>query len=208
MQVKICGITNLEDALAAVEYGADALGFILDSKSPRCIHPEKVLDIIEKLPAFVTTVGVFTTGTTTHIRTIINFCGLDRVQFHGFFSFDTLELFTMEGIQVLKIKDENSLEQFKPAPARALLLDTYDEKMAGGSGICFDWELAIAAKRFGPIILAGGLTPNNIQEAIQKVQPYGVDVSSGVELKKGLKDHTKLKKFITLAKDYSSATSQ
>ncbi len=208
MQVKICGITNLDDALAALAYGADALGFILAPLSPRYIHPEKVFDIIEKLPAFITTVGVFTSGSDADIRTIINFCGLDRVQFHGTFSRETLELFAMEAIQVLKIKDASSLEQFKPAPARALLLDTYDEKMAGGSGICFDWELAIAAKQFGSIILAGGLTPDNIQEAIQKVHPYGVDVSSGVELKKGKKDRQKLRKFIELAKDHSSAASK
>lgn len=208
MQVKICGITNLDDALAAVEYGADALGFILAPLSTRYLHPEKVSDIIEKLPPFITTVGVFTSGTITSIQKTITTCGFDRVQFHGSFSSDILAGFSGRAIQVLKIKNANSLDQFKPAPARALLLDTYDEKMAGGSGICFDWELAIAAKRFGPIILAGGLTPDNVQEAIQKVAPYGVDVSSGVEWKKGKKDHQKVKEFIQLAKDYSSATSK
>lgn len=208
MQVKICGVTNLEDALAASEFGADALGFIFAPHSPRYIHPEKAAEIIKALPAFVTSVGVFTTGTIEDIQEIISFCRLDRVQFHGPFSYDIIEAFSNRAIQVLKIKDTSSLEQFKAAPARALLLDTYDKSLEGGSGICFDWQLAVAAKQFGPIILAGGLTPDNIQEAIQKVHPYGVDVSTGVELKKGKKDHRKLKKFIELAKEIQSAASK
>lgn len=208
MQVKICGITNIEDAFAAADCGADALGFIFAPKSPRYIAPEKAAEIIAKLPAFITTVGIFTSGTTTSIRETLKICGIDRLQFHGPFSADILSTYSRWAIQVLKVKDASSLEQFKPVPVRALLLDTYDEKMDGGSGICFDWQLAIAAKQFGKIILAGGLTPENIQEAIQKVRPYGVDVSSGVELKKRKKDHKKLKQFIELAKDLSSATSK
>ncbi len=201
MQVKICGITNLEDALAATAYGADVLGFIFAPQSPRYLSPEKAAEIICQLPAFVTTVGVFTSGTTASIRETVNTCGLDRVQFHGPFPLDMIEAFSNRAIQVLKIKDKHSLEQFRPGLARVLLLDTFDDTLAGGSGICFDWQLANQAKQFGNIILAGGLTSDNIQEAIQKVHPYGIDVSSGVEFKKGKKDHKKLKKFIELAKD-------
>ncbi len=201
MRVKICGITNLADALAAVSFGADALGFILASESPRCISPETASSIIKQLPPFVTTVGVITSGDEAAVHRMIHGIGLHLIQFHGDFPETTLRRFSHRAIQVLRVKDEGLLAPLSRLPVRAHLLDTYHEKQAGGSGIPFNWQIARKAAAHGNIILAGGLSPDNVQEAIRQARPYGVDVSSGVEAKKGKKDLVKLKKFIVLAKE-------
>ena len=200
MRVKICGITNLNDARAAVAFGADALGFILAPESPRCISPEAVSAIIKQLPPFVTCVGVITAGDEEAIHHSIHGIGLHLIQFHGDFPEKTLRRFSYRAIQVVRVKDERSLQQLSTLPVRAHLLDSYHEKMAGGSGITFNWQIARKAALRGNIILAGGLKPENVQEAILQVRPYGVDVSSGVEAEKGKKDHMKLKRFIAAAK--------
>ncbi len=201
MKVKICGITNLEDARAAIDFGADAIGLVFASDSPRFVSKEYAAEIIQRLPSFVTTVGVFTSMDEEEIAEVVAQCGIDRVQFHAAFPARTVQRFSQRAIQVIRVKDENSFKDMGEIPVRAFLLDTYHEKMAGGSGISFNWAIAGKAKFPGQIILAGGLRPENIQEAIRKVRPYGVDVSSGVEAEKGKKDHAKMKKFIRLAKE-------
>lgn len=200
MKVKICGITNLEDALAAVAYGADALGFIFAPESPRYVPVETAEEIISKLPPFVTTVGVITKAVTKEISDIVDICGVDLIQFHGAFPKGTIRPFSRRAIQVIRVKDKKSVDIRLPIPVRAILLDTYKRGVLGGSGASFNWDLAVAAKKLGNIILAGGLHPENVQEAIQKVQPYGVDASSGIEARKGKKDLNKLKQFIAAAK--------
>ncbi|MFQ5779528.1 MAG: phosphoribosylanthranilate isomerase [Nitrospiria bacterium] len=200
MKVKICGLTNLEDALAAVEYGADAVGFIFAPESPRFVSDDVVGEIVSKLPPFVTTVGVFASGGEKDFQHAINACGIDLIQLHGSFPPETLRAFSERAIQVIRIQDARSLDEAVSAPVRVILLDTYRKGVLGGGGVPFDWEIAIQAKRLGKIILAGGLTPDNVREAIEKVRPYGVDVSSGVEMGPGRKDHKKLKRFIEAAK--------
>ncbi|MFQ5780936.1 MAG: N-(5'-phosphoribosyl)anthranilate isomerase, partial [Nitrospiria bacterium] len=181
MKVKICGLTNLEDALAAVEYGADAVGFIFAPESPRFVSDRIVGKIVSKLPPFVTAVGVFASGGEKDFQHAIDACGIGLIQFHGSFLPETLRAFSGRAIQVIRIQDARSLDEAVSAPGRAILLDTYQKGVLGGGGVPFDWEIAIQAKRLGRIILAGGLTPDNVREAIEKVRPYGVDVSSGVE---------------------------
>ncbi|MFQ5587302.1 MAG: phosphoribosylanthranilate isomerase [Nitrospiria bacterium] len=200
MKVKICGITRLEDALAAAAFGGDALGFIFAPGSPRRVSVETVRRIVSALPPFVTTVGVFTEGTAMEIEKAVEESGVDMIQFHGPFEEKTIHHFSHQAIQVVKVKDAASLEAVQPVPCRAVLLDTYHKKMAGGSGLSFDWALARKAAGFGKIILAGGLTPENVQEAVRQAHPYAVDVSSGVEAAKGKKDLGKMKRFIAAAK--------
>ncbi|SPD76321.1 N-(5'-phosphoribosyl)anthranilate isomerase [uncultured Desulfobacterium sp.] len=191
MKVKICGITNIEDALKAVELGIDALGFIF-AKSPRKVEPEKAAGIIRSLPLFIKTVGVFVNEEPNRIRQIVDLCGLDIIQFHGDEPPEVLAEFAPRAIKAFRLKDESSLEPIKSyqGKVRATLLDTYSDNKFGGTGKTFDWGLAIKAKAFGiPLILSGGLSPDNIQEAIRAVQPYAVDVNSGVEEGPGKKDH-------------------
>jgi phosphoribosylanthranilate isomerase len=200
MRVKICGITNQEDALIAAEYGADAVGFIFAPESARFTPPETVRKIISSLPAFVTTVGVFTSGEEKDFRRAIEECGIDLIQFHGPFSPETIRPFASRAIKVVRVRDEKSLDETSFREARAVLLDTHHDQQLGGTGRPFDWNIAAKATRLGRILLAGGLTPENVEAAIAVVRPYGVDVSSGVELKKGKKDPLKVKRFIESAK--------
>ncbi len=201
VRIKICGITNLGDALAATEYGADALGFVFYSKSPRAITPETARDIISEIPPFVTTVGVFVDEKPTEIEKIITYTGVDVIQLHGSEAPTDCNLSKkiIKAIRVKELTDLEPLERYKTTVA--FLLDTYSPETFGGTGQVFNWDIAVEAKKYGRIILAGGLTPDNIEEAIIWVQPYGVDVVTGVEgNKKGIKDHKKLKLFIERAK--------
>ena len=190
--VKICGITDPKDAWIAVDCGAGALGFIF-ADSPRQIKPHKARDIINAVPPFVKTVGVFVNEDPTVIRNVKHYCGLDLVQLHGDESPDLCAELMPYAIKALRIKDESSLRRARPyrGKVRALLLDTYSKDKAGGTGETFDWQLAIKIKKLGvPIILAGGLGPSNINDAISIVRPYAVDVNSGVEKHPGKKSHT------------------
>lgn len=205
VRIKICGITNLEDALAAVEYGADALGFVLYNKSPRVINPKAIKEIVSQLPPFITTVGVFVNEKSSEIEKIVNYAGLNVIQLHGSESSEeTLNLIqgSKKVIKAIRVKDLTALEPLKKyGMVSAFLLDTYSPDIPGGTGQKFNWDIAQEAKGFGRIILSGGLTPENIEEAIRLVQPYGVDVSTGVEgSKKGIKDHKKLRLFIERAR--------
>jgi phosphoribosylanthranilate isomerase len=195
VKVKICGITNLEDASNAVELGADALGFIF-APSPRQIAPQKASEIIRAIPPLVKTVGVFVNEAPATIREVMQHCGLDLIQLHGDESPAFCDEFMPYAIKALRIKDESSLQlsQAYHGTIRALLLDTYSKDMVGGTGKTFDWELAVRIKNQGiPIILSGGLTPSNIAQAINTVRPYAVDVNSGIESYPGKKDYILMK---------------
>ena len=199
-RVKICGITNIEDAVAAAEYGADAIGFVFQPKSPRAITPETAKNIVSALPPFITTIGVFVNESKLEIERIIRYVGLNIVQLHGNEPPDACQL-NRKVIKAIRVKDLTDLEPLKRYDVSAFLLDTYSPHTMGGTGQIFNWDIAVEAKKFGRIILAGGLNHENIEEAIKWVRPYGIDVATGVESnKKGEKDHKKLKLFIEKAR--------
>jgi phosphoribosylanthranilate isomerase len=201
VKVKICGITNIDDAIAAVDFGADALGFVFFKGSPRYISPEDAAVIIKKLPPFITTIGVFVDETPKKIERIIIQTMVDIVQLHGNEPPESCNI-PKNLIKAIRVKSLQSLDPLNKYKDRvcAFLLDTFTPDVLGGTGQIFNWDIAIYAKQFGRIILAGGLTHNNVAEAIKRVRPYGVDVSSGIESKKGRKDHKKMKLFIEKAK--------
>ncbi len=201
VRVKICGITNLEDAVAAIDFGADALGFVFFEGSPRCVTVQQAESIICKLPPFVTTVGVFVDETPEIIRSSVVNAGIDVIQLHGEEKPEACH-FSLRSIKAIRIKSIDSLEPLKTfkSVVSAFLLDAYATDALGGTGQKFNWDIAVEAKQFGRIILAGGLTPDNVRDAILHVKPYGVDISSGVEREKGKKDHQKMKLFIGRAK--------
>jgi phosphoribosylanthranilate isomerase len=197
VRIKICGNTNLEDAILAAALGADALGFIFYPPSPRALAPEAARDIIAQLPPFVTTVGVFVDEEAATVRELAARVGLDWLQLHGQESPDYCRSLGRRVIKGFRIKDQSSLGDlgvYRDA-VQALLLDTYKKGQTGGTGESFDWQLAREARQFGPIILAGGLTPDNVALAIKTAQPQAVDVASGVEAAPGKKDPEKLQKF-------------
>lgn len=199
VRIKICGITNINDAFAAIEYGADALGFVFHPKSPRAVTPETAKKIVSALPPFITTVGVFVDKNKRETEKITQYVGLNVVQLHGS---ESPELCQMRNkvIKAIRVKDLTDLEPLKKYKVSAFVLDTYSPHTAGGTGQIFNWDIAAEAKNFGRIILAGGLNHENVEEAIRWVQPYGIDVASGVEgNEKGQKDHKKLKLFIEKA---------
>ena len=198
VEVKICGITECEDALRAVKLGAGALGFIF-APSPRQILPEAARRIIQAIPPFVKTVGVFVNEEADTIREHINYCGLDLVQLHG----NESPVFCRElmpyTIKAFRIKDDSSLQMCTAyqANVRAVLLDTYAKDKIGGTGKTFDWQLAIKIKEAGtPVILSGGLGPANIEEAIRVARPYAVDVNRGVEERPGKKSYRMMKELM------------
>ncbi len=200
VKVKICGITNPEDARAVVDAGADAIGFVFYERSPRCINPALAAKIIATLPPFVQTVGLFVNEETEKINWTADYCGLDVVQLHGNETpEDCLEI-NRRVIKAFRVQNIISIDPLKNYQVSGFLLDAWSPDAYGGTGRTFNWELAEAAKQYGPIILAGGLLPENIASAIRIVNPYGVDVSSGVESALAKKDAGKVREFIKLAK--------
>jgi len=197
IKIKICGITNLDDAMAASEAGADALGFNFYRKSPRYIEPERAAEIISQLPPFVMPVGVFVNEREERIHEIQQMTCMQAFQFHGDESPEFCQRFGNRVIKAFQVKDKETIKNMAHYRVAAFLLDSYKDGVRGGTGLTFDWHLAVVAKTFGKVILAGGLTPDNVAEAVKLVQPYGVDVAGGVEKDKGIKDHAKMKKFIT-----------
>jgi phosphoribosylanthranilate isomerase len=196
IRVKICGITNYDDAAMAASLGADALGFIFASVSPRNIKPAVAKQIITRLPPFIKTVGVFVNEDIDKIKDIAGYCGLDAVQLHGDETPEICEALMPRAIKAIRVKDDFNASHLLlyRGKVRAFLLDTYSEKVAGGTGKRFNWDRAVDINSLGiPIILAGGLTTSNIVEAINKVKPYGVDINSGIEKSPGIKDHTLMK---------------
>jgi len=204
IKVKICGITNMDDALHAAACGADALGFVFYAKSPRCVTPEAAREIIVGLPPFVTAVGLFVNEEPSRIRQVAAFCGLDVLQLHGDETPQDCLLPPHRVVKALRVKDEASLTSLGDYAVSALLLDAWVGGTYGGTGHRFNWDLAASAAAARRIILAGGLTPDNVAEAVRTVRPYGVDVSSGVESVPGCKDPAKVEAFIRAAKGPTS----
>ena len=200
VKVKVCGMTNLKDTLVAVEEGADAVGFIFYKKSPRSVTMKLVREIILELPPFVDTVGVFVDETAEQINKIADNCNLDLIQLHGNESPTFCKRMRRRVIKAFRVKDMQSVKKLSSYQVSGFLLDTFSESLQGGTGKVFDWNLALPAKKMGPVIMAGGLTPNNVQQAIRQVRPYGVDVCSGVESQPGIKDHKKIRAFLKNAK--------
>jgi phosphoribosylanthranilate isomerase len=200
-KVKICGITNLADAQIAVDAGADALGFIFYAQSPRFVSIETATEISKQLPPFIMRVGVFVNADADFIMRAISEAGLTMLQFHGDEPPEFCAQFGLMSMKAFRIRDAESLKEIPNYKTDAYLLDAFSSTTLGGSGEKFNWDLAIEAQKFGkPIFLAGGLTPENVAEAVKKVQPFGVDVSSGAESAPGKKNHAKVKAFIQAAK--------
>jgi phosphoribosylanthranilate isomerase len=201
VKVKICGISNVEDAIVAAEAGADALGFIFYEQSPRYVPIEKAAMVVRDLPPLIVKVGVFVNAPEEVVLRAISDCGLNLLQFHGSESPEYCLQFGLMSMKAFQIRDGQSLSQLTDFKTDAWLLDAYSSSKLGGTGEKFNWDLAVEARKLGrPIFLAGGLTPENVAEAVRQVQPYAVDVSSGVEASPGKKDHAKVKAFIHAAK--------
>lgn len=194
---KICGITCIDDALAAVAAGADAIGFVFYAKSPRAVTAAQARAIIAALPPFVTTVGLFVNASSCELNETLDAVPLDLLQFHGDETADQCEGYHRPYIKALRVKagDDIAAACDAYASASGILLDTYVEGVPGGTGQAFDWSL-IPQGLSKPIILAGGLSVENVAQAIAQVQPYAVDVSGGVEKSKGIKDHDKIRAFM------------
>jgi len=197
-RIKVCGITCQEDSRTAVAAGADGLGFIFVEPSPRLVEPDMVRSITDELPPFVDRVGVFRDQEMEVVEELIHYCRLTLVQLHGSESPEYCKKISCKVIKSFSIQPESGHEELAgyADAVSGFLLDTYHKDMAGGTGKAFDWKLVDQVKPPGPVILAGGLTPENIGEAIRQVKPYAVDVNSGVEYQPGRKDSDKLKSFV------------
>jgi len=196
-RVKICGITRPEDALVAVDLGVDALGLVFYAPSPRNVTIATAADIARQIPAFVSVVGLFVNAEPSFVEEVIANVGLSLLQFHGDETPEDCERFGLPYIKAIRVKADTNLVQYARdfTSAKALLLDTYTEGVAGGTGQMFDWNLIPSALP-KPVILAGGLQANNVAQAIRQVKPYAVDVSGGVEATKGIKDAQKIAAFM------------
>ena len=197
VKIKICGITNFEDALNASRLGADALGFVFVENSPRYIKPHDAAHIINKLPPFINKVGLFVDPSKQEVEDAARIANFDLLQFHGDESEGFCNQFNLPYIKAISVKtDVNLLEYSRQyASASALLLDAYSEEARGGTGKTFDWNL-IPKEGSIPLIVAGGLNNENIADLLRQVMPYAVDVSGGVEISKGQKDCKKMEDFI------------
>lgn len=195
--VKICGITNADDALAAVGAGANALGFVFHPASPRCVSVATVQSIARQLPEDVIRVGVFVDPDPELVFAAVSGCGLGLLQFHGGEASDFCRQFGVMAMKAFRVRGADSLLEMPSYDTDAFLLDSYVAGMPGGTGETFNWSLALDAKKFGkPIFLAGGLTAGNVAGAVRAVRPFAVDVSSGVEMSPGRKDAAKMNDFV------------
>jgi phosphoribosylanthranilate isomerase len=201
VRIKICGITNIEDALLAVDLGTNALGFIFYKESKRYIEPDSALGIISNLPPFVTTVGIFVNQDLDEIINIRDKVGFDIFQLHGDESPSFCKQLGKNVIKTIRIEDNLNPKEIAPYPVHAILFDSYSTKDFGGTGESFSWQILKDFDRSKTIILSGGLTPENVTQAIQIVNPYAVDVSSGVEDYPGKKNPEKLRRFIKAVKN-------
>ncbi len=204
VRVKICGITRLQDALFAVNAGADALGFVFYEKSPRHVSAAQAAALGATLPPFVTSVGLFVDAPAEFVDGVLALAPLDLLQFHGDESPEYCASFGKPYIKAVRVTRETDLLKCAAdfATARGLLLDAYVPGVPGGTGESFDWNL-IPPQLPKAVILSGGLSPANVAEAVRQVRPWAVDVSSGVEASKGIKDTGLIAQFITKAKDAS-----
>jgi phosphoribosylanthranilate isomerase len=196
--VKICGITRIEDALAAAHAGAHAIGLVLYASSPRCVTPVQAAGIIRALPPFVTTVGLFVDASAEEVQAALSQASVNLLQFHGEEPPDYCRQFAMPYMKAVRVRKGVNLLQYASDynDARALLLDAYVDGTHGGTGKVFDWNL-IPKKLTLPMVLSGGLDADNVADAVRRVRPCAVDVSSGVESAKGIKDAAKIAAFIT-----------
>ncbi|TBV07966.1 phosphoribosylanthranilate isomerase [Phytopseudomonas dryadis] len=197
VRCKICGITRIEDALAAVEAGADAIGLVFYPRSPRAVSVAQAGEIVAALPPFVTTVGLFVDMPRAELAQLLERVPLDLLQFHGEESAEQCEGFARPYIKALRVRpgDDIAVRVAAYPGARGVLLDTYVAGVPGGTGEAFDWSL-VPPRLSKPVVLAGGLTAGNVAEAIARVRPYAVDVSGGVEASKGIKDVHKMNAFV------------
>jgi len=201
VKVKICGITSAEDALTAVDAGADALGFMFYASSPRCVTRETATRIIQQLPPFVAKVGVFVNPSVEEVRQAIADCSLDTLQFHGEETPEFCRQFGLKALKAFRVQGPETLEALPTYSSMAWLLDSFVAGTRGGTGNTFNWDIAARAVEMGGrVILAGGLTPENVADAVRKVRPYGLDGSSGVESAPGKQDAVKARAFIAAAK--------
>lgn len=198
-RVKICGIRRREDALAAIEAGADALGFVFHPRSPRAVTAEAAAALVRALPPFVAKVGLFVNAPEARVRSVLEEVPLDLLQFHGEESPDWCARIGRPWMKAVRMAPGIDLvarmEELAAAGASAVLVDAWHPAVAGGTGETFDWD-RIPARRPLPLVLAGGLTPENVAEAIRRVRPYAVDVSSGVERRRGVKDPERIRAFL------------
>lgn len=196
--VKICGVTRVNDALVAAARGAHAIGLVFYRPSPRYIEPQKAAQIVRALPPFVTAVGLFVDADENEVEAAAAEAGVQMLQFHGAETPEYCGRFTLPWMKAVRVRPETDLLQYARdySGAKALLLDAYQEGLHGGTGSVFDWSL-IPTEMPLPIVLSGGLTPENVGDAIRRVKPSAVDVSSGVELSKGIKDAKRIAAFIT-----------
>lgn len=202
-RIKICGITRLEDAVQAIELGADALGFVFYQKSPRYITPQSAREIIEKLPPFISKVGLFVNDSKDVIEDICQIAGIDVIQLHGDESPDFSESFSLPVIKALAISNAADVVKTQAYKCTLLLDAKAPEGVYGGTGKSFDWNLLTEMKSANPLVLAGGLHPGNIISALESNEWYAVDVSSGVEESKGLKDYQKMKDFCKKVQEFN-----
>jgi phosphoribosylanthranilate isomerase len=196
-RVKICGITRVEDALSAVEQGADAIGLVFYPPSPRYVSASQAAEIAQVLPAFVTVVGLFVDALSADIEAVLSKVPIDLIQFHGNETPEQCRRYEKPYIKAIRVKTDTNLIQYQSdfSDAKALLLDTYTEGVPGGTGQVFDWNV-IPKHMTKQLVLAGGLDANNVTQAIKLVKPYAVDVSGGVESAKGIKDAAKIAAFM------------
>jgi phosphoribosylanthranilate isomerase len=200
-QVKICGVTSVSDGLVAAEAGADLIGLMFYEQSPRHVSLAQAAEISRALPRFLIRVGVFVNPSPDLVMRAISECQLTMLQFHGDETSDFCTHFGLMSVKAIRVRDESSLQLLENYRTDAFLLDAHSSKGLGGTGEQFNWDLAVKAQAYGrPIIIAGGLTPENVASAVQTVHPFGVDVSSGVESAPGKKDPAKVRAFIAAAK--------
>jgi phosphoribosylanthranilate isomerase len=203
VQIKICGITNIEDGLAAASAGADALGFVFHPPSPRFVTPGQVREIIGSLPSGVCTVGVFVNLDVAEVLQIAELCDLEFIQLHGGETGEYCRRFPRERlIKALSFRSEDEFAEMSDYPVRAFLVDAHDPVRFGGTGKTCDWKLARKAAALHPLILAGGLNEENITAALEAVRPLAVDISSGIEVKPGKKDHEKIRAVIAAVRHF------
>jgi len=199
--LKVCGITRIEDAVAAAGLGYDAVGLVF-AESPRRVRLKQAVEICSSLPPFILRVGVFAGQDTEEVRAVMERCGLDLVQFHGGISAEDAACFASRAIVALRARIPDDLRLLGDYPGVfAVLMDAWDPVLAGGTGKTCDWDLAARAARRARVILAGGLSPANVARAVARVRPFGVDVSSGVESEPGVKDQALMREFARAARD-------
>lgn len=193
IRIKVCGITRFEDAKVAASIGVDALGFIFYQRSPRYIPPEEAALIIKQLPPFVSRVGVFVDEDQEKVVAIARATGIDTIQLHGTESPRYCSKLPLPIIKAFSIEPDSDLSLLEQYHVAGFLLDTWASGKRGGTGKTFDWSIARSACiKYGRVILAGGLNPTNIEEALESVHPYGIDINSGVEIKPGIKNPRKM----------------